>query len=48
MSETIRRQEMPEEEELLHGKLETIQCQKIPEEKPLQTKRKNNTDTLKS
>ena len=40
----FRRQEIPEEEEPLQGKFESIQRQEIPEEEePVQTKRKNNT-----
>ena len=49
----VQRQEIPEEEEPLQGKMiETIQRQEIPEEEePLQTKRENNTgmpDNLKA
>ena len=49
----VQRQEIPEEEEPLQGKMiETIQRQEIPEEEePLQTKRENNTgmpDNLKT
>ena len=49
----MQRQEIPEEEEPLQGKMiETVQRQEIPEEEePLQTKRENNTgmpDNLKA
>jgi hypothetical protein len=43
---TVQRQEIPEEEEPLQGKMiETIQCQEIPEEEePLQGKFKSNSE----
>lgn len=49
---SVQMQDIPEEEEPLQGKLiENVQHQETSEEKPLQTKKKNNTrmpDNLKA
>ncbi|WP_052305917.1 hypothetical protein [Methanosarcina barkeri] len=49
---SVQMQAIPEEEELLQGKMiENVQRQETPEEEPLQTKKKNNTgmpDNLKA